>query len=692
MARKEIDFNKFKSEINTHLEKMYKENEHLFVVELDKDELYNLYLDLFPPEDNKIFRVRRTFDCSSCRNFIKGIGNVVSINDGKVESIWDFTPKDSRLATVTSNLSTFVKNHRISDIFLSKFPSIGNDKTYEDDEENNIVRTWNHFYTRLPDRFYHNKRYETIDTARGQYRDIHNVFKRSLDELTMDAVLTVLDLVNQGSLYRGEEYKNNILSFKALKDEYDKLDDAQKELYAWEKSVTTTAAVAKIRNTAIGTLLIDVSENVDLEEAVRKYESVTAPSNYKRSKPIFTKQMLEDAQKTITELGYFDSLERRYANADDITVNNVLFSNKDTSKRIKGASSLFDQLKKDVKNSPKKFDRVEEVQIDKFIKDILPTTTEVEAYVEAKHMSNFVSLIAPVNANAKTMFKWNNNFSWAYTGNVTDSMVKQNVKKAGGKVDGVLRFSIQWNDFGDYDRNDLDAHCIEPSGYEIFFGTAKKPYWSPYNGQLDVDIINPIKDQPAVENITWGDIRSMKNGTYKFFVHCYTGRGGRSGFRAEIEFDGQIYSFDYANPLRDNQRVEVAEVTLKDGKFSIIEKLPSNCSSREVWGVKTNNFVPVSVICYSPNYWDEQSGIGNKHYFFMLKNCVNPELPNAWYSEFLNEDLYPKHRKVMEALSSKAHVLETNDQLSGIGFSSTLRNDLVVKVKGATERVLRIKF
>ena len=683
-----LDFKEFKTKLEAHFETMSKKYDHLFVINLDKDELYNQYLDVIPPEENKIYKVRREYDCSCCRHFIKNMGNVIGIEDGIIETIWDFETNDKRWNNVAKYLSEYVRQFNISDVFISKFSSIGTDYNMMEGDENEIIK-WEHFFVKLPKKFVFNSRYDTIDTVRGQYRDIRNVFKRSLDELTMDAVNTVLDFINQGSLYKGDEYKDNVLKFRNIKKDYDKLNDQQKELFAWEFSVNINPAVAKIRNTAIGTLLIDISENTDLEVAVSKYESVTAPSNYKRSKPIFTKKMLEDAQKTITELGYLDSLQRRYANADDIKVNNILFSNRDTAKRIEGANDLFAQLEKETKGSPKKFDRVEEISIEKFISDVLPTTTEVEAYVENKHTPNFMSLIAPVNKDSKTMFKWNNNFSWAYAGNVTDSIVKQNVKNAGGKVDGVLRFSIQWNDLDGWDQNDEDAHCKEPGGNEIYYGNKINRYTG---GNLDVDIINPNKNVPAVENITWPNIRRMEEGVYEFFVHCYSNRGGKSGFRAEIEFEGQIYSFDYSKPLRQSEKVQVAVVTLKDGKFSIKEKLPSNCSSKEVWGIKTNDFVPVSVICFSPNYWDEQNGIGNKHYFFMLKDCVNPELPNSFYNEFLNSELYPTHRKVMEALASKAHVQETEDQLSGLGFSSTLRNELVVKIKGVTERILKIKF
>lgn len=687
-----MEFTEMRDKLGEHFNEMVKDVDHLFEVAVDKDELWNLYLDSFPAGTNEIYRERREHDCSCCRQFIKAIGNAVVIRNNQITTIWDFRTDDSTYQPVLDALSNFIKSHAVSDIYVSKFKKIGTLQNYEE-LENGKVKEWSHFYLELPDNLVDRSSRSEGD-IKGGFRDTRNVFKRSLDEITMDAIDTILELINSNTLYKGEEWKGALGEFKKYKKEYDKLtSDVERDNYAWEQSIKAGIAIGRIRNHSIGTLLVNVSEEMDLDTAVKKYEQIVAPANYKRPKAIYTKKMLEDAKKTITELGYLDSLQRRFANLDDITVNNILFSNRDAAKRIVGADDIFGDMEKDVAVNPRKFSKVDEISATDFIDKVIPTAKEVEVFVENKHDKNFVSMIAPYNKDAKTMFKWDNGLSWAYTGNITDSNMKQNVKAAGGNVDGILRFSIQWNESGK-DNSDLDAHCIEPTGNEIYFGNCRKPEISKLCGQLDIDITQPIRQMPgkaSVENITWLDKSRMKPGVYKFFVNQYEARGSK-GFKAEVEFDGEIYSFEYNHPVRGN--VQVAEVTMdNNGNFTIKEKLSGNStiSSRNIWGVNTNQFVPVSVISYSPNYFDEQDGIGHRHLFFFLKDCVNTEEPNGYYNEFLKNEL-AEHKRVFEALGAKCHVEDTEDQLSGIGFSMTKRAELIVKVKGATERIMKVKF
>jgi len=679
-----MEFRQFKAIFQENFKQLSKDATHLFEVDLDKDQLWNLYLDSFDPKDNPIYRERREFDCSCCRHFIKNIGNAVVIKDNKVKTIWDFETGSTIYQPVVDALSKYIKSKTVSDIWVSKEKKIGTDRNFEQGE-NGKVTEWEHFFLNLPDKFV-DKSSRSEGDIKGSFRDTRNVFKRSLDEISEESLLTVLELISQNSLYKGEEWKGALTEFLKYKKEYDKLNTInEKENYTWEQSVKVGGAIGRIKNHSIGTLLINISEGMDLDTAVKKYEAIVAPESYKRSKPIYTKQMLEKAKEKIQELGYIDSLQRRFATLEDITINNILFSDKDSAKKIKG--NVFDEMLNDTPTNPKKFSKIEEITIENFIQNILPTARKLEIFLENKHNNNMVSLITSENKDTKTMFKWNNNFSWAYSGNITDSSMKENVKSAGGNVEGVLRFSIQWND-DEYNPNDFDAHCIEPKGNEIFYGNPNNRFTT---GQLDIDITRPVKNKPAVENITWTNKSKMEDGNYKFFVENYSHNGGRTGFKAEIEFDGQIYTCEYNKELRQKEKVEVAEVTFKNGIFSIKEKLPSNISSKDMWNLKTNQFHNVGVVCYSPNYWDEQQGNGNKHYMFLLKNCINPEMPNAFYVEFLNQELN-EHRKVMEAMGSKLKVEDSESQLSGLGFSSTRRNELIIQVESNTKRILKLKF
>lgn len=677
-----MEFEQFNKLLQKNVAKITKNVDKLYTVAVDKDVLWNTYLDSFPSGTNELFRERREYDCGYCRGFIKNFGNIVVIKNGKIHTIWDFKIKDDKFQQVINALDALVKSCAVDNVFLPKVSRFGQLVSHESCDDGRVI-TWHHFCVDIDSKFIFSGNRDTVGTVLGQYRDTRNVLERSLTEISKDSINTVLELISQNSLYKGNEWNAALKKLRDIQKKYNKLDDSEKNTFCWETSVEVGPAIGRIKNHSIGVLLQDITAGVDLDEAVRKYEKIVAPTNYKRPKAIFTKKMIEDAEKLLVEEGLIDSLPRRYAVVEDITVNNILFANRDSVSKMSG--SVFDDLKKEASSKPKNLGKVEEVSIQKFVSDILPTATSVEALFENKHCGNLVSLIAPQNADAKTLFKWNNGFSWAYNGNITDSM-KERVKSAGGKVDGVLRFSIQWNTEND-NKNDLDAHCKEPRGNLIYYGNKRNAMTG---GNLDVDIINPTNN-PAVENITWPVLSKMEEGTYTFMVNNFTHRGGTSGFQAEIEFDGQILSFNYNGNISHNQTVEVAKVRLKNGVFEVIKSMPSTTQTKTVWGLKTNEFHPVSVCMFSPNYWDEQNGIGNRHYFFMLKDCLNDGTPNGFFNEFVKED-FMKHKRVFEALGSKMKVEDSDNQLSGLGFSDTKRNSITVRVKGSFTRTLVVNF
>lgn len=680
-----MEFKQFNELLQKHAKVMMKDQEYLFEVNVDSDTIWNTYLDSFPEGTNEIFRERREYDCSCCRHFVRDLGRIVTIKNNKVVTIWDFETNDEKYQPVINALSSLVKAASVANVYIPTEKKVGTEKSRE--ITNDGTSTWYHFYTPLPTSVKIFRR-DQIGTVQGRMRDVRNVLQRSFEEINPESVETVLELIAQKSLYKGEEWESVLSQFQELQKQYLEITDTtNKENFCWETSVKVGAVVGKIKNHSIGVLLTDISEGMDLDAAVRRYEAIVAPSSYKRPQAIFTKKMVQQAHKKVQELGFEDSLGRRFAQIEDITVNNILFANRNAKKAM--ASNVFEELAEAAPQKPKNLSKVEEVGIDKFISDIMPNISEMELLLENSHAGNMVSLIAPTDKNSKSMLKWDNNFSWGYSGNVTDSM-KERVKSAGGKVDGVLRFSIQWNDDKD-NEDDLDAHCIEPNRNEIYFSNMR----SNTGGNLDVDITQPsqqTKDGVAVENITWPDKAIMRQGEYKFFVHNYSqARGTKSGFTAEIEFNGQIHSFEYAQPLRQKENIAVATVMFNGDEFTIKETLKSTASSREIWGLASNSFHPVSVAMHSPNYWDDQQGIGNKHYFFMVNKCSNPDNVNGFFNEFLQEDLM-EHKHVFEALGSKMRVADSENQLSGLGFSSTQRAHVFLKVKGSFERMLKVTF
>ena len=685
------NFVKFRDKLNKNIDTS---TSNLYVSSINGNDLWDLYLASFPEGTNPVYKERTAHDCQCCRNFVRNCGNIIRIVDNQIQSIWRMDDLPYPFDVVAKKMADKIESAEIKNVLVLSEQSFGALQTMQMMEDGTI-KTWNHYGYKLPKKYVSS----SVDQVRGETKTKKEVFERALKELTVDSAQTVLELIDSNSLYRGEESKAALTTFLKAKKEFDKLPENEQDCWIWQN---IDSPVARIRNTAMGALLIDLSNDVDINEAVGKFEAIMAPTNYKRPNAIFTKEMVKDAQTKIKQLGFENSLGRRFAVTTDITVNNVLFVDRHTRNKM-SSDSIFDDLIKESAKKPKKLDRVTEVSINDFISKILPSAQSLEVMVENSHEPNFVSLISPQDPDSPSMFQWNNGFSWAYNGDITDSM-RDSVVKLGGRVDGALRFTHSWNHTGQ-NQSLMDLHVFFPDKRNKI-STAKEvhdnyPSWRRVGwnkrqdrlsgGVQDVDFVSPPGNNIPIENISFPDIKKMPEGTYVFKIHNWNRRPpNKTGFLAELEFGGQIYEYEYKNPLDNKEWITVATVTLKNREFTIDHILEPNSRSKIVWGISTNDFAPVSMMMYSPNHWDDNSH-GNKHYMFILDGCKNEGSPRGFFNEFLKPDLIP-HKRVFEALGSKMRVEPSDDQLSGLGFSSTQKQSVVLRVKSNTEQLIKVIF
>lgn len=147
-----MEFTEMRNRLMANFNEMTKDTEHLYVVSLDKDKLWNLYLDSFPAGKNDIYRVRREYDCSCCRSFIKNMGNVVKIKNGIVSTIWGFRTDDDTYQPVLDVLDSYVKSCAVSDVFFSNVDHFGTLENYETDATGRVHK-WEHFFLNIPQKF-----------------------------------------------------------------------------------------------------------------------------------------------------------------------------------------------------------------------------------------------------------------------------------------------------------------------------------------------------------------------------------------------------------------------------------------------------------------------------------------------------------------------------------------------------------
>ena len=670
-------------------------NHELFLSHLHGELLWEAYLAAFPEGSNPIFRERTEHDCSCCRHFVRNIGGVVAVINGQVQSVWgDWQELPEPYRTVAAALDELITKHPlpIHSLYRTtpKLVQFGTDTTYEAVAGGSPL-VWNHFHARVPAKFLS----ETPDATIGEFNTSVQMLKRALGlardsgtghnlpGISPDAVATVLALIDDNNLYRGEQYREVVAQFQQLARAREGLATVQeREVFLWTSAYRPAA---RIRNTAIGTLLVDLSESVPLERAVKSFEDKVSGTNYKRPKKLVTQAMIDKALATVEDLNLETAMNRRHAKISDITVNNVVWADRSAAQRMKGGLA---GLLADVPVTQHKGDlQATDISFSDFLAEVVPNALSMELMLRNTQQGNLMSLTAPVSADVQPLFPWDNNFAWSYNGNITDS-IKEKVKRAGGNTGAALRVSLAW-----FNGDDLDIHAKSPDGY-VYFGQPGGSNTQRFSiGRiLDVDMnAGMVKNSvDPVENLSW---TNPKDGPYEILVNQFACRNtDKVGFVIEVENNGVVTQYSYSKRVVGT--VSCLQMVIKGGKIielTASKDLVGGGLANEVWGVKTEVFVPVETVLYSPNHWDGNAS-GLRHHFFILKGCKNPEPCRGIYNEFLRSELAP-HGKVLEILGSKTMCPVADEQLSGAGFTSGRGDQVTVRVDGLkARRVFNVQF
>lgn len=657
------EFDKFAEAMDRQLKNMLNSGNPIVKIGVEGT-LFSLYLENIAPENNPIFRDRRCFDGNYDHNYIRRLGNIAMITpDYQRVTLWDFET-DTIFEDARKAMQAAVRTGNIVDAFLEKEKVAGH-KPNADAQEPSII--WQHYYAELPKEFVNTR---NNDTVRGNHRDAVAVLKRTVEEVNLDDLRTVLDLIASNAIYRGAEFKEKLESWVRLKQRYDKEPTAE---FIWYEAMKHGRALGH-RNTVIGSLLTDLYNGDDLEKAVKAYEARVAPSNYKRPTALVTPKMIQEAEEKLRELGYLDSIYRRPAKLTDLPADKLLFTSQEQK-----SLSVFDDLAKDAKASTKKVDpdAAQEITLEQLYA-YLPECSQVELLPTSNLKGNQMVLTAAKDDSAPSPFLWSNTLSWAYVNGDTADAIATRVKNAGGEIDADVRVSLSWNN-----ADDLDLHITRVSNNQhLYYGNPRQ-----FGAVLDVDANAFTIVEEPVENIFWGYLENMPDGEYKVSVNRFSHRRDSDvGF--DVQFATRDYSVTYHHRDNNVSRSQALFTIVKDKKGVRLQGVHKDLVETAT-SVSQATFIPVKHILLSPNMWDGE--IGNKHVFLLTDDVEVDQPVRGFFNEQLTSKL-ASHRKVTEILGTKLKIeaseFDHPGLAKGYGFSSTMDANFILRLTKGNQRVL----
>ena len=116
-------FKDLKSQVQQSFKNLQKHN--LFYVEIDRDKIFQLYLDGFKEEE------KQEFNCNCCKSFLRQYGGVVVIIGNKKVSIWDNVEAPEQFKKSIQLINAYIHSLPIYSTFFAEQVKCGTNKNLD---------------------------------------------------------------------------------------------------------------------------------------------------------------------------------------------------------------------------------------------------------------------------------------------------------------------------------------------------------------------------------------------------------------------------------------------------------------------------------------------------------------------------------------------------------------------------------
>lgn len=576
---------------------------------------------------------------------------------------------------------------------------------------------------------------------------LHNI-----DETVCNRILELID-DQTTPLYRGVEYRPRIEQYisarkkieetlKKFEEQYD-YDTGTNPLDYWHRShllrvrlIAENRPVTRFHNSLIGLLAKEIKsftaeriENATDEAGVITDEARAAAvkaaekaaiANYTQAmanKGVTTREVRAgQSDSIINQLerdGYLESIVLRTHVAPSVIPSEAMVWTGATETTL----SLAEKVRAKARMHLPSSNRVvggEEISIDDFIKNVIPNAVSMRLNVQGLKEAQLCSLTGPGSPEPKQIFSHGNNYSLAFKGGTAD-YVSANVTAKGGDISTYFRVSLGWGKNGINLATDYDLHVwigypftddsrVAMKESDVYF---RNPSLIRGFDVLDIDANRAgSKDEGIpVENMRFREqeLELLKGKTLTFGVHAWmkstnlpdpydvlVAIGGKK-FMVNCPSGNKHKDARLICSVRVNEDGTVTEPEWINEDLKVVD--PEQAMSSGSWGLPASSFTPVSMLLKSPTHWDNEQGKGNLIWMFALPVCKATDELTSIFNEQLHPDLYPLRRGIQ--LLAETHKVPVADaQVSGIGFSSTLRELAVVEVvdQANVKRTYKVRF